>query len=55
MEQIEILCGFNGTLAFMSAICSTLARFVLPRDEMLGFHLCLVCVTFDFAGKHLIY
>lgn len=29
MEQIEILCGFSGTLAFTFAICLTLARFAL--------------------------
>jgi len=32
MEQIEILCGCNGILAFMFVICLILARFVCTKD-----------------------
>lgn len=34
MEQIETLCGCNGILAFMFAICSILARFVCKAQDV---------------------
>lgn len=44
MEQIEILCGFNGTLAYICAICLTQDRFY-PLKLSLKFETLLMTLS----------